>query len=74
MHCFLYKVKIRVFQVLPEEIGGNLKGQMGILECNGAQRLEPHIKFLGLNDLLNDPQTIVPNCYVFCLLHFTLWG
>ena len=47
--------------ILLEEKGRDLDGQLGILQRDGADRTEPHLKLLGLDVLLNDSQTVVPN-------------
>ncbi len=49
------------FDILLEEKGRDLDGQLGILQRDGADRTEPHLKLLGLDVLLNDSQTVVPD-------------
>ena len=49
------------FDVLLEEEGRDLDGQLGVLQRDGTDRAEPYLKLLRLDVLLNDAQTVVPD-------------
>ena len=52
-----------------EEISRDLEGQGRIFQGDGLERFEPHIELLRLNDLLNDPETVVPNVDMLVVVH-----
>ena len=56
----LENIQIKVFKILPIEIGRNLYSYRLVLEGDRNDRLEPHIELLRFNDLFDDPETVIP--------------
>ena len=75
LDCEPEQIFIIFFKVFAEEVGRDFEGQRLASEGNGTQRTEPCLKLRRLNDLLDDPETAVPNgdmiyTFQFC---FRLW-
>ena len=66
---FLQKVEVNFLEILAEKVRFYFDRKGLVLEGKRLYGLEPYLEFLRLNDLLNDPQTIIPNDYVFVCVH-----
>ena len=65
----LQHVEKRAVEILAEEIRRHLHGQHRLLEGDGADRAEPGLELLRLNDLLNDLETVIPDIGMSCRVY-----
>ena len=60
LESLLYYIKVRLFEILAEEVRGNLDREGGIYKGNRPDFFEPGVEMLGFDYLRDYLQTVVP--------------